>query len=223
MLCKYASHALYPYYYSLKHGSKFRWVKKDLLVHCPKPHGTYFEIVGDKARAVVGCPDFAKGEIIDLKDTKPFDCGEIDGQVINQSHDKTCRYFHEWYDDIKLPLINAKTFCDLYPKTLCMLYDGKPPVDERISVHKKPLMNLLYRALKMVGLHKDVIDKKISFNLPDGMQHEFNLHDNKEICPAMYYTLLPFFKDKPYWADLSSVDICCPDYKAKVIYRYVPK
>ncbi len=98
------------------------------------------------------------------------------------------------------------------------------------------ILNLLEKILRFVGWPKDVLDKSIDIevtdlkghclkNLKPGQLFKFNLYNDQELCPAVFYTLFPFWamlsnKFLPYWTkDEKEIDIQCPDAGANIIYR----
>jgi uncharacterized repeat protein (TIGR04076 family) len=103
-------------------------------------------------------------------------------------------------------------------------------------------LNLLEKILRFLGWPKDVLDKSINFQavslasgcpkkLQPGQITEFNLHNARELCPAVFYTIFPFLpmlSDKifPYWTKdkkETELDLQCPDAGAKIIYRLTIK
>lgn len=148
-LCPFAGHALFPYVFSFKKGSWFRWekTKNSVTVQCPNPNcnATFritrersgvisAEVTGLKNACLAG---HKAGDIFELSqaDGPPFPrswCGmnRIESLSVNVlSHNPLCRYCQRAGHKVAFGDLAPRGFClpayyVIYPFALSMLYDG---------------------------------------------------------------------------------------------------
>lgn len=281
-LCPFAAQAIFPYLFSFKNGSWFRWEKsKDAVVaQCPNPEVSVAFKITRKSKEVISAEVISQkkeclaghkiGDIFKVSQVKKefgnYDYCHLnllnDIQVRIVSHSPLCRYYQNPKGVVSFENLAPRRFClpayyVTYPYALSLLYDGNDfnklgkeymadiscPNNSQVKIRVRtqrniftPLLNLLEKSLRWIGFPKDVLDKTIKVeilglagdcprNLEEGQRFNFNLYDNQEICPAVFYNLFPYLimfsrRFFPYWTkENRHIDIHCPDAVADIVYR----
>ncbi|MDD5163926.1 MAG: hypothetical protein PHD95_07025 [Candidatus ainarchaeum sp.] len=139
----------------------------------------------------------------------------------------------------------AFAYCSAYPLALSLIYNGRPlGLDSRIVFcpgcsnrvkmeiftrqrRMAPVYNLAEKAFRFFGIPQDVIERKavaraveVTGKCPAGIKKgfeiEFNFNDQKKICPASLYTLLPLLAGEGEGEKCSCPSILCRvEYEVK--------
>lgn len=152
-LCPQAFHTIYPYYFSYKHNSHFRWrSKKDVVCQCPQSKGVTFLVKNNsgqitaKVLSVGSCPYKYKASqkfhispqsypSKTLSTLTPLSCSILDKlpsslKIKVIGFKEPCLFFKKIGQSIQLKDITPGNICpDLfylsYPQYLCSLYNNK--------------------------------------------------------------------------------------------------
>lgn len=283
-LCPFAAHTIYPYFFSFKKGSWFRWEKhKDsVAVRCPNPDNYLsFKITRKSDKSIQAEVSSCTGTCIaNHKIGERFELTDPEGAYLKHTclnnaklekslaisvyhHNRSCRYYRPPGENLPMQRLAPQGFCFMayytaYPYALSLLYDGRGFEDKKserfdlttcqndshhlnieVRTQRKILAfawNLLEKSLRAIGIPRDVLDKSIFLtvrtlegncpqNLKTGQIAKFNLRNNKELCPAVFYTMFPYLimANKsifPYWAkDKKEFCVHCPTVGGNVVYK----